>query len=38
MDAPPSWTGYVKQEPVATATSEDIEAAALKAVADALAD
>jgi DNA polymerase-3 subunit beta len=38
MDAPPSWAGYVKPEPVATATSEGVEAAALKAVADALAD
>jgi DNA polymerase-3 subunit beta len=38
MDAPPSWTGDVKPEPVATPTSEDIEAAALKAVADALAN
>jgi hypothetical protein len=34
----PEWTNNVQPDPVATATSEDIEAAALKAVADALAD
>jgi len=34
----PEWTNNVQPEPVATATSEDIEAAALKAVADALAN
>jgi len=34
----PEWTNNVQPEPVATATSEDIEAAALKAVAHALAD